>query len=448
MPLKRRKVRTKSVFSLIGALAVVLAVAGPASAEVKLSGIFGSHMVLQREMPLPVWGWAEPGEAVTVQLDSDKAETKADDEGNWKVTFPARKSDGESHTLTVRGANTIELTDVLIGEVWIGSGQSNMKLGGQSVAKDHPGIRIYQVPDKSGQWQKDVAGSWKVCGPKTAGVWSSAVLHGFGLRLREDLDVPVGLIHASWNSSWIHGWFVGGPEYKGMIHPLIPFAIRGVLWYQGEANTGRAGNDPLSYYTGMKKLIEGWRKVWNRQFPFYFVQIAPFKGYPKGALPLTWHSQAAALKLPRTGMVVTTDLSNTGNIHGVDRVEVGRRLALWALTKDYGKELVYSGPMYKEMKVEGDAIRISFAHVGGGLVSRDGRSLSHFEIAAEDGEFVPAEARIAADGKTVLVDAGGVENPAQVRFAWQNTAQPNLMNKEGLPASAFRTKDWHGGTGK
>jgi sialate O-acetylesterase len=435
-------------------LLIVLAgaFASTARAEVKVSGIFGDGMVLQREMPVPVWGWAAPGETVAVQLNGEPAiETKADSEGNWKVTLPARKADGKAHTLTVSGANTITFRDVLIGEVWLGSGQSNMKLGGQNIPRDQPGIRVYHVPDKSGKLQKDVRGSWKVCGPKSGGTWSSAPLHGFGLRLHEALEVPVGVIHASWNASWIHGWFVGGPEYKGMISPLVPFAIRGVLWYQGESNTAhnKALKDDLGYFKAMQKLIEGWRKAWGRQFPFYYVQIAPHSGYPEGAAPITWHSQAAALKLPRTGMVVTTDIANVGDIHGVDRAEVGRRLALWALARDYGKKnLVYSGPLYKSMKVEGKQIRVSFAQVGSGLASRDGKPLTHFEIAGEDGKFVPAEAQIDAAKQTVLVDADGVARPAHVRFGWSNTAKPNLMNKEGLPASPFKTRDWKGGTGE
>ena len=422
-----------------------LCLAAPAGAEVKMSGIFGNGMVLQQEVPLPVWGWAEPDESVTVQLDRDKQETKADANGNWKVTLPAREADGKAHTLTVGGTKPIIFTDIQIGEVWIGSGQSNMKKGAGKAAKDQPLIRLYQVPNSSGKWQKDVAGSWEVCGPKT-GARFSAVMYGFGVRLREDIDVPVGLIHASWNSSWIHGWYVGGPEYKGMIHPLVPYALRGVLWYQGEANTGHAGKDPLSYYKGMKKLIEGWREAWDTEFPFYFVQIAPFKGHRAGALPLTWHSQVAALKLPRTGMAVTTDLSDINNIHGIRHTEVGRRLALWALAKDYGEDLVYSGPVYKGMKVERKQIRISFAHVGAGLASRDKKPLTHFEIAGADGAFVPAEARIDSAKQTVLVRADDVAKPAHVRFGWSKTAQPNLMNKAKLPASPFTTENWQGGT--
>ena len=429
-------------------ISMLLMAAAQARAEVKVSGIFGNSMVLQQEMPIPVWGWAAPGEAVTVQFDREKAEAKADADGNWKVTLPAWKADGKPHALTARGINNaVEFKDVLIGEVWIGSGQSNMKLGVGGGAASAPLIRLYQVPDKSGTREKDVGGTWQVCDAKSAAPFS-AVMYGFGTRLRENIDVPVGLIHASWNASWIHGWYVDGPEYKGMIHPLTPFAIRGVLWYQGEANTGHAGDNSLSYYEGMKQLIEGWRKAWGQEFPFYFVQIAALRHYPEGALPLTWHSQVAALKLPRTGMAVTTDLCDINNIHGVNHQEVGRRLALWALAKDYGKNLVYSGPINKAMKVEGKQIRISFAHVGGGLASRDGKPLTHFEIAGEDGAFVPAEAQIDPKSNTVLVRADGVAKPANVRFGWSNTAQPNLINKEGLPASPFTTENWQGGTGE
>jgi len=198
----------------------------------------------------------------------------------------------------------------------------------------------------------------------------------------------------------------------------------------------------------MQALIEGWRKVWGYEFPFYFVQLAPWSGYGPGSLPPLWEAQVASLKIPGTGMAVTTDIvHNIGDIHPRNKFEVGNRLALWALAKDYGKkDLVYSGPLYKAMKVEGDKIQLSFAHVGGGLKSRDGKPLTEFEIAGADGNFVPAEATI--DGDTVVVQGKDVAAPAQARFGWRNVANPNLINKEGLPASPFQTNDWQGGTGE
>ena len=229
-----------------------------------------------------------------------------------------------------------------------------------------------------------------------------------------------------------------------MIAPVKPLAIRGVIWYQGEANNG----DGLKYYDKMKALIDGWRKIWGYDFPFYFVQIAPWSGYGPGNLPRFWEAQVASLKIPGTGMAVTTDLvENIKDIHPRQKLEVGNRLALWALAKDYGKQgLVYSGPLYKSMKVEGSKIRLSFAHVGGGLKSRDGKPLAEFEIAGADDKFVAAEATI--DGATVVVQAKEVIAPTQARFGWRNEANPNLSNAEGLPASPFQSNNWQGGTGE
>ena len=260
--------------------------------------------------------------------------------------------------------------------------------------------------------------------------------------------MPVGLIESAWGGSPIEPWIVaggkGGGMYNGMIAPVKPFAIRGAIWYQGESNVCNG----LQYYDKMKALIDGWRQVWGYDFPFYFVEIAPLSGYKPGSLPDLWEAQVASLKIPGTGMAVTTDLvDNIKDIHPKNKIDVGNRLALWALAKDYGKkDLVYSGPLYKSMKVEGNKIRLSFAHVGGGLKSRDGKPLSEFEIAGADGKFVPAEATI--DGDTVVVQAKEVAAPTQVRFGWRNVANPNLVNKEGLPASPFQTNNWQGGTGE
>jgi sialate O-acetylesterase len=198
----------------------------------------------------------------------------------------------------------------------------------------------------------------------------------------------------------------------------------------------------------MKDLIEGWRKIWGSEFPFYYVQIAPFSGYKQTLLPELWEAQVACLKLPKTGMIVVTDLvDKIGDIHPGNKAPFGHRLALLALAKTYGKQnLVYSSPLYKEMKVEGAKVRLSFAHTGEGLKARDNKALTSFEIAGDDGKFVPAKAEL--DGKTVLVSAEGVDQPTQVRFGWSNTANPNLVNSAGLPASPFRTKNWQGGTGE
>jgi sialate O-acetylesterase len=432
-----------------------------ARADVKLPKVISNHMVLQRDRALPIWGWADPGEEVTVKLDEATRVQLADAHGNWKVVLPAVKADGKAHRMSISGKNKIELGDILIGDVWIGSGQSNMEMGigacdkakEEIAAANYPQIRLMLVPKTQVPAPaKDVKADWVECSPKTvaAGGWGgfSAALFYFGQRLHKELDVPVGLIDSSWGGSPIEPWTVsgqnGGGMYNGMIAPVKPFAIRGAIWYQGEANVGSG----LKYYDKMQALIEGWRKAWGYDFPFYFVQLAPWSGYGPGSLPPLWEAQVASLKIPGTGMAVTTDVvHNIGDIHPRNKFDVGNRLALWALAKEYGKkDLVYSGPLYKSMKVEGNKILLSFAHVGGGLKSRDGKPLSEFEIAGADRKFVPAEAAI--DGDTLVVEAKEVASPTQVRFGWRNVANPNLVNKEGLPASPFQTNGWQGGTGE
>lgn len=434
------------------ALGVLIA---PARADVKTPTIFGSHMVLQRDKPLPVWGTADAGEEVTVEFAGKKVSTKADDKGAWKVTLPAMKANAKGQTLTISGKNKLELEDVLIGEVWIGSGQSNMEWRLSQIPsgkKDipeakHPTIRLYHAPKvQAKERAKDIKANWKVCTPDNVKDFS-AVLYYFGARLQKEVDVPFGLINSSWGGSRIEPWYGtekgSGGMYNAMIAPLQPFAIRGVIWYQGESNM----SEGMKYFDKKKILIDSWRSVWGQEMPFYFVQIAPYSGY-KAPLAELWEAQVATLKIPHTGMAVTTDIvHNIKDIHPHNKFDVGNRLALWALAKDYGKkDIVYSGPLYKSMKVDGDKIVLSFAHVGGGLKSRDGEALTSFEIAGSDGKFVPAEAKI--EGKTIVVSSKEVKEPAEVRFGWSNTTNPNLSNKEGLPASPFRTKDWKGGTGE
>ncbi|MFH1730660.1 MAG: sialate O-acetylesterase [Planctomycetota bacterium] len=436
-----------------------------ARGELRLSNVIGSHMVLQRDVPPVIWGWGAKGEDVTVALDGDnKATVKVDEKGAWQATLKPVEADGKAHKLVViqktdEGTQTIELEDILIGDVWVGSGQSNMERcvgwadGGAKAIEEanHPTIRLLRVSRIRRETPvRDVTATWQVCSPKTVGGFSGVLYH-FGRRLREDVDVPLGLIQASWGGSPIEQWVVGGPMYNGMVAPLVSFPIRGATWYQGENNV--FNGDSFAYFGKQKALIEGWRKAWGTDFPFYLVQLAPCTGqygagYGPGQLPALWEAQVAALTIPKTGMAVTTDLvHNLGDIHPRNKKDVGERLALWALAKDYGKkDLVCSGPLYKSMKVEGNKIRISFAHTGSGLKSRDGRPLNEFQIGGADGRFVPAKATI--DGATVIVEAGGIPAPTQVRFGWHKVAVPNLVNKEGLPASPFRTNGWRGGTGE
>jgi sialate O-acetylesterase len=446
-----------SLYIVVFYLLVASSSVPQAGADVKLPEVIGSNMVLQRNQPLPIWGKADPGEEVVVKLDKATVSTKADAQGNWKVTLPAVKADGKTHQMTVSGKNEIKLENILIGEVWLGSGQSNMKMGiansskgGAAIAaSNNPKIRLFSIQPKG-----RAPGPWAECAPdvlrsKAYGNWGgfSGVLYYFGQRLHKDLDVPVGLISSTKGGTSIESWTASEPKngdrYNGMIAPVKPFAIRGTIWYQGEANVG----DGLKYADKMKTLIEGWRQVWGYDFPFYFVQLPPWSGYKPGSLSPLREAQAASLNIPGTGMVVTTDLvNNIKDVHPKNKFDVGNRLALWALAKDYKKDLVYSGPLYKSTNVEGNKIRLSFAHVGGGLKSRDSQPLREFEIAGADGKFVPAEAVIAGD--TVVVGANEVTSPAQVRFSWHNLPNPNLVNKEGLPASPFKTNNWQGGTGE
>ena len=463
--------------AVVASLLLVASGVPQSRADVQLPKVISSHMVLQRDRPLPIWGWADPGEEVTVRLDAASATAKADSQGNWKVVLPAVKTDKNAHRMTVSGKNQIELDDILIGDVWIGSGQSNMEfalgssIGGKEAiaAAGCPQIRLLHVDKiQTPQPAKDIVvfngvkrkgqpepppatgPAWKVCSPQAVPAFS-AVLYYFGQRLHKDVDVPVGLINSSWGGSAIEPWTVAGKKsggmYNGMIAPVKPLAIRGAIWYQGESNVNNKTGP--TYADKMKALIDGWRQVWGYDFPFYFVQIAPWSGrYEEGRLPALWEYQVASLKIPGTGMVVTTDLvENLKDIHPRNKLDVGNRLALWALAKDYGKSgLIYSGPLYKSMKVEGNKIRLSFAHAGGGLKSRDGKPLDEFEIAGADGKFAPAEAAI--DGTAIVVAAKEVAAPTQVRFGWRTLANPNLVNREGLPASPFQTNNWQGGTGE
>lgn len=460
-------------------LAVFLA-ARLALAEVKLPAVIGDHMVLQRDRPIPIWGWDDAGTEVTVEMAGAKATAKADADGKWIVRLPARKAGGP-YSMAVEGTSKATIRDVLVGEVWLCSGQSNMEwtVGGvddaqaEIAAANHMSIRhikVNHVPAAEPRTEVP-SGGWQVCSPETAGGFT-AVGYFFGKMLHKELDVAVGLIGSNWGGTRIEPWtppigfrkvpalkdiadrLDGFPSrnekgevnhqsplalYNGMVHPLVPYAMRGAIWYQGESNNGEG----MLYYEKMKALIEGWRAVWeDERLSFHYVQLAPFRyGGDPTSLPRIWEAQAAALSIPHTGMAVTVDIGNVADIHPRNKQDVGKRLALWALAKDYGREgLVYSGPLYRSMKVEDGKVRIAFDHVGGRLASRDGKPLTWFAVAGEDKRFVEAEAAI--DGDTVVVSSPEVPAPVAVRFGWHQEAEPNLSNAEGLPASPFRTDAW------
>jgi sialate O-acetylesterase len=434
-------------------------------ADVSLPKIIDSHMVLQRKAKVPIWGWATPGESVSVTLDGGKTiRARAKKNGSWMVILAPLTADGKPHKLTIKGKNTIELTDILIGEVWIGSGQSNMEWqlrgseNGNAAISDanHPEIRLFHVQKKQfKEPQKDVivddkqgTGKWKVCSPQTVPSFS-AVLYFFGKKLHGELKVPIGLINSSWGGSPIEPWTIdakgSGGMYNGMIAPIKPYAAQGVIWYQGETNVLRKNG--FTYFDKKKALIEGWRKAWGRDLSFYYVQIAPWQGkYPGDELQKLWEAQVACLRLPKTGMAVTTDIvHNIKDIHPRNKLDVGNRLARWALARDYGQDVVVSGPLYKAMKIKSKKITLQFAYAKG-LKARDGNALTQFQIAGADGAFVDANATI--EGETIVVSADTVSKPKHVRFGWNNSTNPNLVNGEGLPASPFQTKGWRGGTGE
>lgn len=513
---------------LIIVFAAVMIWASAVRADVKLPAIFGSNMVLQRDQPIGIWGWADAGEEVTVTLgDGNTATGKPDAGGKWKVQLAAMKASAVAKdaglVLTVKGKNTVALSNVLIGEVWVCSGQSNMAFAlrqaegaDQAIAaSNQPAIRLITVPrvpiDKP---QGDFIAKWEVCGPQTAAQFS-AVAYFFGRDLLQHLNVPIGLINTSYGGTAAEAWTsraalesepslkplladwdkrvaeqttekvlaqnqealkrwqiavekakaekVEPPAkprplveagrsqnrpanlYNGMIAPLLGLSVRGVIWYQGEGNVPRAHQ----YRTLFPLMIKNWRTDFGQpELPFGFVQLAPFR-YTRndpGMGAELWEAQLNTLRtVPHTGMAVITDIGDPKDIHPTKKEEVGKRLALWARGKVYGeKDVVYSGPIYKASHAADGKIILTFDHIGGGLKSRDDKPLTHFEIAGEDKAFVPAEAKI--EGDTVVVWAKDVAKPAAVRFGWRDDAEPNLANKEGLPASPFRTDDWKGVT--
>lgn len=453
-------------------------------AQVRLPKVLGSNMVLQRDKPLPIWGWASAGEQVTVTFAGQQQVTKANTEGNWKVMLAPLKANAQPQDLTIAGSNTIKLSNILIGEVWLCSGQSNMeytmKLGGSyakpkkgidsaalEITKTYPNIRIFLV-EKILSTPDVTTTGWNVCSAQ-AFEKISAVGFYFAKNIQQELNVPVGIISSSWGGSRIEPWtpadaykslpafaseaqqtlymidsVVPGKNYKSMIQPLAPFALRGFLWYQGESNC--MINDGMRYADKMQALIEGWRKQWGSdKLSFYSVQIAPYYYTKrKDRMPHTpeteaefWEAQIESTKIPHTGIVYITDLvDNLSDIHPPYKWEVGRRLALIALKNDYNKKVVSSGPVFKGMKVKNGKASLSFTNADG-LKSIDGKPLTWFTIEGGDGKFIPATTEIA--GNRIILSAEGITKPVNIRFAWNETAMPNLFNAAGLPAVPFRT---------
>ncbi len=519
-----------------------------ARADVKLPALFGDHMVLQQAATVPVWGWADPGEKVSVAFGGKKAEATPGADGKWRADLPALPDGTPPGTLVIAGKNTITLNDVLVGDVWVCGGQSNMAFGAsrtQVAEATDSQIRLFLVPQTLALApREDVHGSWKVCSPQSAGGFTAVGL-AFGQNLRTALKRPIGLIESCVGGTGAQEWtplaalqanpalshyaaafakiaatYPGGdaeyiakseayvaaakdwkddPEYQtalkawtaasaqakaagqpipaapkpktpapssplgrrgdpvllynGMIAPLIPYAIKGAIWYQGENNAQNAGM-AIEYRTLFPAMIQGWRGLWKEgDFPFLFVQLANFNRAGDG-WPMLRESQLKTLALPKTGMAVTIDIGTGGNIHPPDKADVGARLALAARHVAYGENLAYTGPIYEAMKPVATAISLSFKtdSLGGGLaigtapwvdplaapVSKT--ELEGFVIAGEDKNWLAAQARIVAN--TVVVSSAQVPKPVAVRYAWAANPPCNLYNKAGLPASPFRTDEW------
>lgn len=498
-------------------------------ADITLPRVFGDNMVLQRDKPIPVWGKASPGEKVTVAFAGQQKSATANEKGGWQVILDPMPSNKTPQSFIVSGQNKIILENVLVGEVWLCSGQSNMEWPveksanpeEEKAAANFPEIRHFKVPRASSAFQQwDTKGNWQVCSPTTVGGFT-AVGYFFARELFKNLDVPIGLIHSSWGGTSIEVWMspesiASAPElgelnaklfsqsslspegkklhqdyldklkiwteaaevalakeepiteppavpwpawenpqptqlYKGMIHPLAPFAMRGAIWYQGESN----GSDEAIYKSKLEALISGWRAKWNHgEFPFYIVQISNFSKQSDDGR--TWagvrEAQRQALAISNTGLVVTIDIGETKDIHPKNKQDVGKRIALWALAGPYGRAIEPSGPLYKGFSVEGSKIRISFNHAKDGLMvgKKDGLApvepspsdeLKWIEIAGEDRRFKRAKAVI--EGSELVVSNLEVPSPLAVRYAYkQDPAGANLYNAQGLPASPFRTDSW------
>ncbi|RKX36016.1 MAG: sialate O-acetylesterase [Verrucomicrobia bacterium] len=485
-----------------------------AADALRLPAIFGNHMVLQRDQPIPVWGWSDPGAEVTVSFRDQRVTTITRADGQWTATLAA-ESTGESADLIVLSGDDLVFTDVLVGDVWVASGQSNMSwtvsnsnnAEAEIEAADHPDIRLFTLKRRvSTEPLREAGGSWVACTPEATKGFS-AVAYFFGRELQEELDVPIGLINTSWGGTPAEAWtsigalaanpeltsiieqrtrdivnypeklsvHIGelaawaarrvtaesdgaefterkprgprGPEhphlpaglYNGMIQPLIPYGIRGVIWYQGESN----GSRPEQYATLFPTMIRDWRRQWGQgAFPFLFVQLANFmpNGDESGRVwAFLREAQTQTLRLPNTGMAVTIDIGNPDDIHPRNKQDVGKRLALAAQAVAYDQSVIASGPMFSELTIDGSEAVISFSNAETGLTGVKGKVLG-FEIAGKDRIWVPATATIS--GAKVLVSNPVIPEPVAVRYAWANSPEATLANGVNLPAVPFRTDDW------
>lgn len=461
-----------------------------AKADVSLSNLFTSHMVLQRDQKDKVWGKADPKEEVTVTIAGQSKTATAGEDGKWTVSLDPMPAGGP-HSLTVKGKNTITLEDVLIGEVWVCSGQSNMQWAVaqatdsdlESLTADFPKIRFISVPQVGTQEPKDdFNGKWEVCSPLTVKQFS-AVGYFFGRQLHQTLGVPIGLIDDSWGGSACEAWIrrdllekdqkyrplierweamEKNPEanaaamrgnarpaniYNGVLKPTIGYGIRGAIWYQGESNAGRA----YQYRDLFPLMIQSWRDEWGiGDFPFYWVQLADFMAEKPEPGDSSWaelrEAQTMTMdRLPNTGQAVIIDLGEGKDIHPKNKQDVAKRLARIALAKDYGVKVSHQSPRYKSMEAKDGKVVLSFEHVGPGLRAFDVADGVGFTVAGGDHKFVKAKAKVTGKD-TIEVSAEGVSEPASVRYAWADNPVCNIYSGDGLPLTPFRTDDWPGVT--
>ena len=495
----------KNLFAVI----LLLLMPVTARAELKLPNIFGNHMVVQQKAPIKVWGTTTAGQKVTAELGGQSASATADDQGHFMLAIPELTAGGP-HTLTITADETKTFTDVLVGEVWVCSGQSNMQWSVdratdpdlERLAAKHPNLRMINFPQIGVQepiWSHDDR-QWQVCTPETVGGFS-AVGYFFGRQLLDTLDVPVGMINNAWGGSaceaWINRDVLSADEqfaplmdrwkqmeagyatlaekadrneneekqlqnlnrqmrgnarpgniYNGVLKSHLGYTIKGAIWYQGESNASRA----YQYRELFPLMISNWREEWGQgDFPFYWVQLADFRDEKAEPAESDWaelrEAQTMTMsKLPNTGEAVIIDIGEGKDIHPMNKVDVGRRLARWALAKDYGVNIAHQSPMYKSMEKSGSGIVLSFDHVDGkGWRPFDVRSPVGFAIAGEDRKFVWADAKILPDGR-IQVSSSEVTDPVAVRYGWADNPVCNMYDNAGLPLTPFRTDDWPGVT--
>lgn len=486
--------------------------------EVRMPDVFGDSMVLQRDMKVPVWGKADPGETVVVKFQNQKLTVVADRDGVWRVSLKPLRESSVPAEMTIAGSNTIVFRDVLIGEVWLVSGQSNMQWtllqsndGEREVAAaDHPAIRLFNVSREVGFKKKaGKLGEWAACSPKSVREFSGAGFY-FARELQKSLKVPVGVINSSYGGSQAEAWtpleyLINHPDlketvartkiweaersrvkaryeaeieawksradeqkatgarpspspsvpdalrdyriaasiYNGMIEPLIPFAIRGAVWYQGESNEARAEQ----YGILLPTMIRAWREKWGEgDFPFGIIQLPNYRKTNEVPEESPWSfvreaQRVTSEKTRNAGLIVTIDIGEANDIHPRNKLDVGLRMHNWAMRAAYGRRISLQ-PRFRSAKIDGDRIVLTFDDAGGGLRISRGEKLSEFAVAGEDRRFVWGEARIIGRNK-IEVSAPGVANPRAVRYAFNsNPANPNLTNDSGIPASPFRTDAW------